>query len=69
MQSLERLDRKEISDADRSGICDAAKVVAHQVDDHQIFGTVFYVGRKRVARLRVGFECAGPRSVPFIGRV
>ena len=65
MQRLEGLDREKIGNADGAEISDAAKVVAHQVDDHQIFGAVFDVGRKRVAGLRIGFKGAGAGRCPL----
>ncbi len=46
-------DREQGRHRHRSGIGDARQIVAHQIDDHQVFGALFGVGGKRLRRFKV----------------
>src|SRR3546814_10311456 len=61
-RSPERLDGKEIRDPDAAYFRDAAEIVAHEIDDHQVFGALLDVAREHAARIRIRFRRAGSRS-------
>ena len=66
---LKRCDVEQGGSVDAAGDGDASQVVAQQVDDHQVFGAVFRVGRQRQRALRVdGRRRASAGAVPFMGR-
>ena len=67
VQGLERLHSEKVGDADAADLGDAADVVAHQVDDHQIFRALLHVGRELPPRLRIGFDRTGTRRGAFHG--
>ena len=62
MQGLIRLNREQIRDADAADLSDASYVVAHQIDNHQILGSLLHIGAELKPRLGIGFRCAGTRS-------
>lgn len=40
------LDAQELGDRDASGQADAAEIVAHQIDQHHVFGALLGMGSK-----------------------
>ena len=65
MQGLERLDGKEIGDRDRSQFRNPPKIVAHQIDDHQVFSTAFNVAGEMAAYFSVAFIGSSAWRCPF----
>ena len=62
VQRLERLDREQVRDFDAADIGNTAEVVAHQVDDHQVFRALLGVGGQHALGLLVGRRIRAARA-------
>jgi len=61
------LDIEQGVDPHRTGRGDDAEVVAHQIDDHQIFGPLLGSVAQRLRRRTVGTRFRSARGCPFHG--
>jgi hypothetical protein len=63
------LDEHEVFDADAGEFADAANVVAAEVDEHEVFGALFFVGEHLFAEADVFGFVARPGTAAGDGAV
>jgi hypothetical protein len=69
MHGGEGLHHKQLRNANATGYGNPANIVTHQIDDHQIFGAVFWRVRQLLRLQRVLLRVGQPGNVPLMGRV
>lgn len=62
MYRRERLHNEQLRHAHAARLGDAANIIAHQIDNHQVFSAIFRRGRQRLRLLAVGVSIGKARQ-------